>query len=97
MDPPLRIGIIGDYDPDRLSHAATDRALDHAAHALSLALDRAWLLTPWLDCDPGEVASRLDPFDGLWCAPGSPYKNAAGAHVKRQLDLPICDAAIVST
>ena len=80
MGQPLRIGIIGDHDPDRLSHAATEEALDHAAKALSLVLDRAWLPTPWLDCATGEVASRLDPFDGLWCAPGSPYASTGGAH-----------------
>ena len=79
MGQPLRIGIIGDHDPDRLSHAATERALDHAAKALSLALDCVWLPTPWLDCARGEVALRLDPFDGLWCAPGSPYESMAGA------------------
>ena len=73
---PLRVGVIGDYDPDRLSHTATNNALDHAASALSVALDRVWLPTQLLDGDP---EATLRPFDALWCSPGSPYKSTRGA------------------
>lgn len=73
---PLRVGVIGDYDPDRLSHTATNNALDHAAHALSVTLDRVWLPTPSLG---GDLEATLRPFDALWCSPGSPYKSVDGA------------------
>ena len=73
----LRVGIIGDYDPDRPSHTATDAALSHAAEALSIRLERSWLPTQSLD-DAG-CEDLLRPFDALWCAPGSPYKSMSGA------------------
>jgi hypothetical protein len=39
----LRVGVIGEHDPNRLSHVATDSALDHAAAALPMTLERSWL------------------------------------------------------
>jgi CTP synthase (UTP-ammonia lyase) len=73
----LRIGIIGDWDPDRASHVATNSALGHAADALAVGLDISWLPTRALD-GPGSAA-LLGACDGLWCAPGSPYESTDGA------------------
>jgi CTP synthase (UTP-ammonia lyase) len=73
----LKVGIVGDRDPQRLSHAATERALGHAAQALGLALEVEWLPTPSLDGTG--VEARLAPYDALWCSPGSPYRSTAGA------------------
>ncbi|MFN2231731.1 MAG: hypothetical protein ACK2VA_18330 [Anaerolineae bacterium] len=73
----LRIGIIGDWDPARSSHVATNDALSHAADALAVALEVSWLPTPALD-RPGGIA-RLEAYDALWCAPGSPYRSMHGA------------------
>jgi CTP synthase (UTP-ammonia lyase) len=81
MNQPLRIGIIGDLDPGRPSHAATNLALHHAASALSVTVDCSWLPTQSLDIEPGEAAGRLRQFDALWCGPGSPYKSMGGALV----------------
>jgi CTP synthase (UTP-ammonia lyase) len=72
----LCVGVIGDYEPDRLSHAATNAALDHAAKTLSVTLDRVWLPTPSLEGAPEAILGR---FDALWCSPGSPYKSMCGA------------------
>ena len=77
MDRPLRVGIIGDFNPIYPSHAATNEALRHAAEALSLALICSWLPTQSLD-DEGS-RTILQRFDALWCAPGSPYKSMNGA------------------
>ena len=77
MSQPLRIGIIGDLDPSRPSHRATNEALAHAAGALSVALEIRWLPTPSLEQESGE--SMLWRYDALWCAPGSPYQSMAGA------------------
>jgi len=74
---PLCVGVIGDYEPDRLSHVATNNALDHAASALAVTLDRVWLPTQSLEGDAGETT--LGQFDALWCSPGSPYKSTRGA------------------
>jgi CTP synthase (UTP-ammonia lyase) len=68
---PLRIGIIGDYDPKNVSHLQTDDALQHVAGKLKMAIDAQWL--------PTDEEHELEVFDGLWCSPGSPYKSLAGA------------------
>ena len=72
---PVRIGVIGDFNPGYPSHIATDEALGHAAAALSIPLELTWLPTPQLEGD----VSLLEPCDGLWCSPGSPYQSMEGA------------------
>ena len=73
----IRIGIIGDFDPDHRSHRATNEALLQAAEFLSLTLEASWIPTESLA--EGPVKMTLNPFDGLWSAPGSPYRSMAGA------------------
>ncbi len=72
----VRIGILGDFNPDSRSHHATNDSLQHAARKLQLTLETAWLPTPAL-VEPG-AAATLDSFDGLWASPGSPYKSFDG-------------------
>ena len=90
MKDKLKVGIIGDHDPQRLSHVATVEALHHAAQGLALPLEVAWVPTPALDGP--DVAARLAPFDALWCSPGSPYRSTTGAHAgiryAREQDVP---------
>ncbi|UCE56077.1 MAG: hypothetical protein JSV31_11710 [Desulfobacterales bacterium] len=76
MDQKLKIGIIGEFHPDRPSHNATNQALNHAAEALSINLDIAWLLTQPLEND--SKIMNLVNFDALWCAPGGLYKSKSG-------------------
>ena len=73
----LQVGIIGDFDPHRRSHIATNEALSHAAAALSVTVDCCWLPTQSLD-DEGSEA-KLKPCEALWCAPASPYRSMKGA------------------
>ena len=73
---PLKIGIIGDFNPDYPSHAATNEAIGHAAAALGALAHVHWLPTPTIEKDPAPV---LEPFDALWCSPGSPYQSQEGA------------------
>jgi CTP synthase (UTP-ammonia lyase) len=77
MDPLLKVGIIGDFDPNCLAHLATNEALSHAATALSMRLAYSWLPTPSLDEEGSEA--MLKPCDALWCAPASPYNSMNGA------------------
>jgi CTP synthase (UTP-ammonia lyase) len=72
----LAIGIIGDYDANFCPHQATDAALQHAAVALDLSVDITWLATESLN---GSTDDRLQLYDALWCAPGSPYRSVQGA------------------
>lgn len=74
MKSKVRIGIIGDYD-GRPSHLATEEALGHSAGKLGIQIEFQWLPTNFI---VNEI-ERLIDFDGLWCAPGSPYKSMNGA------------------
>jgi CTP synthase (UTP-ammonia lyase) len=76
MDRELTVGVIGDFDPTSITHTTTNAALDHAAVALGLAVIVTWVPTPTLEDGP---ASLLEPFDALWCSPGSPYRSMEGA------------------
>jgi len=72
----LSIGVIGDFDPALRSHPATAAAIEHAARSLGAHAGVTWLSTRTLDrADLGELST----FDGLWCAPGSPYRSLGGA------------------
>ena len=78
MNPRLKVGIIGDYDPQTYSsHIATNESLSHAGRALSVSVESSWLSTPSLTNQSREETLRQ--FDALWCAPGSPYKSMEGA------------------
>jgi CTP synthase (UTP-ammonia lyase) len=76
MDNQVRIGIIGDYNPQFPPHLATEWAIDHAANSLHLIPVIEWIETPRL-AQP--VYDVLHSFDALWCAPGSPYQYMQGA------------------
>jgi CTP synthase (UTP-ammonia lyase) len=77
MNDRLRVGIIGDFDPHLRSHIATNEAISHAASALSVTVECAWLPTPSLDA--ADNVTMLQSCDALWCAPASPYKSMQGA------------------
>ena len=77
MSKSIQIGVIGDFDPKSRYHLATNEALRHAGESLGVELKVIWLATPALDAPHPEAA--LEPFDGLWCAPGSPYDSLEGA------------------
>jgi CTP synthase (UTP-ammonia lyase) len=72
----VRIGILGDFNADFRSHHATNDALQHAAHKLQMAVESEWVPTSSL-VSPG-AKKTLEKFDGLWAAPGSPYKSFEG-------------------
>lgn len=73
---PVRIGILGDFNPEFRSHHATSDSLQHTARKLDLKVESTWLPTPSL-LEPG-AAALLDSYDGLWASPGSPYKSFDG-------------------
>ncbi len=74
MNSIIKIGIIGDYD-GRPSHTATEAALKHSASKLEFEIEYTWLPTPTFDT----TVQELHIYDGLWSAPGSPYKSMNGA------------------
>jgi CTP synthase (UTP-ammonia lyase) len=72
----IRIGILGDFNPDFRSHHATNDSLQHAARKLDLQVESKWVPTPSLTAANAEKI--LEGFDGLLASPGSPYKNSDG-------------------
>ncbi|MEO7431317.1 MAG: CTP synthase [Dokdonella sp.] len=72
--PALRIGLIGDRDEDIAAHHAIPLALGFAAANCAVDVDVAWIAT-----DSVGSARDLAHLDGLWCVPGSPYRNMDGA------------------
>ena len=77
MDQGLNVGVIGDFDPNRSSHVATNDSLTHAADHLGLKVNVEWLPTPSLV--PVEARMQFDRYDALWASPGSPYQSTEGA------------------
>ena len=73
---PARVALIGDHDPAKVAHRAIPLALGLAAGAADRPVDWAWVHTSTL---LGDATAHLEMFDGIWCAPGSPYANTDGA------------------
>jgi CTP synthase (UTP-ammonia lyase) len=72
----IRIGVLGDFDPNKYSHPTTNDAIHHAAKHLSIEAHISWISTPSLLTDPGQKS--LAQFDGLWASSGSPYQSMSG-------------------
>src|SRR5215470_13041788 len=72
----LRVGLIGDYDPEVPAHIAIPRAIALAAQALECDAEAIWLPTPRLENDTGQL---LAGYNALWCVPASPYRSMEGA------------------
>ena len=72
----VRIGILGDFNPEFRSHHATPDSLQHAARKLDLKVESEWIPTPSLIGSDAE--KTLESFDALWASPGSPYKSFDG-------------------
>ena len=71
---PIRIALVGDYDPAVIAHQAIPRALDLVASSLGAPVHGEWLATDAIEDD-----LSLDGVDGIWCVPASPYRSMAGA------------------
>src|SRR6266404_1622996 len=76
MNAPIRIALIGDYNPEVAVHVAIPRALELAANGSVRAVEPAWMATPLFTTKSEE---RLSPFDAIWCVPNSPYASMEGA------------------
>lgn len=90
MERPLAIAIVGDFDPEFEPHAATEAALGHSAAALGLEVSARWQATEPLA--EGDAGGQL-AADGVWIAPGSPYRSLDGAlraiRFAREEDVPL--------
>jgi len=71
---PLHIALIGDHDPQITAHRAIPIALELIGKQTARTIRSQWLATDLIgdDCALGDV-------DGVWCVPGSPYRNEDAA------------------
>jgi CTP synthase (UTP-ammonia lyase) len=76
MQKAIRIGLIGDYNPQVKSHLAIPKALELASAGLERRVEPVWLETRELE---GATERHMSLFDGLWGVPGSPYESMEGA------------------
>ena len=85
-----RVALIADFDPSFPPHPATEEAARHAAAALEVEAELAWIGTEELEPN---AAARLTGFAGIWVAPGSPYQSLAGVlaaiRFARDNDMPL--------
>ena len=77
MTVPIRIALVGDCDPAIRAHAAIPMALHLVADEMGCAVHPAWVDTTSLT--KSATAGLLEPFNGIWCVPGSPYRSFDGA------------------
>ncbi|HHR1150854.1 TPA: CTP synthase C-terminal region-related (seleno)protein [Klebsiella aerogenes] len=76
MNTPLRIALVGDYNPDVIAHKAIPLAIDDAAAVLEQPVSYDWIATSEITS-----ADRLTDYDAIWVVPASPYKNSEGAFI----------------
>jgi CTP synthase (UTP-ammonia lyase) len=72
----MKIGIIGEFNPNNVSHIATNEAIEHSCAILDVQVDTEWISTERVDLDFDNIVSSCK---GFWIAPGSPYKRLSGA------------------
>jgi CTP synthase (UTP-ammonia lyase) len=71
----IRVGLIGDYDPEVVAHRAIPIALGMASEIVGMPVEFDWLRTDAL----AEGKVHAEQYDGLWCVPASPYASMEGA------------------
>src|SRR5436189_20018 len=72
----VRIGILGDFQPKAPNLPAIEKSLQHASAKLQIAVEGKWIPTPSIL--ESNAQKMLESFDGIWAAPGSPYKSFEG-------------------
>ena len=71
MHSEIRVGLLGEFKQEQLAHMAIPRALEAASEGHVECV--------WVPTDTVGKGESLAEFDGIWCAPGMPYRSAAGA------------------
>jgi CTP synthase (UTP-ammonia lyase) len=70
MHSAIRIALVGDFNDQQKAHQAIPNALAAASHELECV---------WIPTDSVGNGQSLAEYDGIWCVPGMPYRDAEGA------------------
>jgi CTP synthase len=73
----ITVGIMGDFNPDKLTQSLLNQALDHAAAAIGSAVEITWI--PTLSLKSVRDTKKLGEYNGLIMAPGGDYRSEEGA------------------
>lgn len=76
MSDAVRIAILGEFDPKSPTLPAVEKSLQHASAKLNMPVEAKWISTHSLVEPNGQ--KLLESFDGIWAAPGSPYRSFDG-------------------
>lgn len=76
VNQPVRIGVLGDFNPAFAGHVSIDASLQHASFTLRVPVETHWLPTASLAAPAAEEI--LAGYDALWASPGSPYASFDG-------------------
>jgi CTP synthase (UTP-ammonia lyase) len=66
----IRIALVGDFNQQQKAHQAIPKALGASEGSVE---------SVWVPTDSVGQGESLAEFDGIWCVPGMPYRNADGA------------------
>ncbi len=85
----MKIGIIGEFNEEYETHRALNDSLRHAEAALNETVDFSWVDTETIAAEKEDFVRR---FDGIWSAPGSPFKSLEGSlkaiRIAREKNIP---------
>ena len=85
----ITIALVGDFDEKIYTHVALNRSIEHCTRDLPYEVEATWISTERIE------SMLLEPikYDGIWIAPGSPYKNDTGVYevirIAREENIPI--------
>lgn len=65
----MKIGIVGDYNPEYPSQLATNNALIHSSKKLGVSIEQEWIPTTTII---EQIDTIKETYQGFWIAPGSP-------------------------
>lgn len=72
----IRIAVIGEFNKEFLPHITLNQSLNDLSHHMNITIEYDWIETTELVANPKYVLSL---YDGIWSAPGSPFKSLEGA------------------
>ena len=72
----IKIGLIGDYNPDVTAHKAIPPALNLSALKSRCQIEYQWLETESIN---KKYIKEINSFQGFWAVPASPYNDMNGA------------------
>lgn len=69
----IKVALVGDFDATITAHNCIPEALKISANIQAITAHAIWISTT----DLKNLGEKISEFDGVWCVPGSPYKNRA--------------------